>query len=330
MKILRGFINSIFGIVLFALIIVLTFTITTKKFVENDLLHETIKSALEESSKDNSTIEKYKAVIDEMFDDSDAKSIINMILENYNAYKTESNYSVSKDDAKEIYDFVLKYKDKIEDLSGENISRMSQKEFEEFFNQAKVDEFAKDAFNEFDKNLDSDTSKTIVNAYVNIMSNKTRIIIIIGIIVCILALIFINFSPIKWMTITGIPLLISGALMTVIYFVIEIFKDAILKETLKFKLDINFNQYLIAGIIEIILGICLIGGYVILKKTVCRKKKHKDNIHQNNINYSHEQNYQNQNINENKIYNESNTNEQNLSNQNIEITSEDTNQNNNI
>ncbi len=265
MNVLRVIGNILIGIVLFALIFGLTFIIRTKKFIEKDLLHEVMRASVEEAYKSNEEIStSQKELIDDMFNDKESSGIIEMVIDNYRGYKNESNYHVSKKDAQRLYDFVLKYKDKIYELSGEDVSKMSEKEFEEFFDQEKIDEYAKDVFHDFDKNVEEEGIQKAIDGYSFATSGNLKIILIISIIACILLLMLINWSLISWTFVTGICLIISGVLMSVIYFLINILKENILDTNI--KISINVSSYLITGIIEIVIGIVLLVIYEKFKK----------------------------------------------------------------
>lgn len=142
MKVLRVIGNVIISTILFALIIAFTFSSQSRSFIEGDLLKSTIKNAIDNVDKDN--VDEQKKVIDEIFDNGEAKSIINIVIDNYRLYRKDHNYHVTEEDAKELYDLVSKYKDRINNLSGRNVSEMSEQEFKDFFNVEKINEFAHD------------------------------------------------------------------------------------------------------------------------------------------------------------------------------------------
>ena len=275
MKVLRGIGNTIIGIILFALIFSLLFISKTSNLLEGDVLKETIKTAIDDvSDNDKNLTESQKKAIDDMFKDGDASKIISMVLDNYKEYKNNINYKVSHEDAKALFDFVNKYRTHIKRLSNEDVSSMTEKEFEEYFNNNKIDEFAKSAFKEFDKNLDSDVINKALDAYTIATSNSVKIAIIFTIVLFIGLLLLINWSLIKWMIIVGIDLIISGVLFIGLFAAAEILKDMLLKE--EAKINFNFNSFLISGVLQIVIGIVLIVVYNILK-IVIRKKKPNNN-----------------------------------------------------
>ena len=276
MKALRIIGNILIGIILFALLFSFMFITKTRNILEGDLLKDTIRNTVDEISKnDNSLTESQKETIDDMFKDSEVSGIINMILENYKEYRTNSDYSVSYEDAKKLYDFLAKYKSEIKTDSDEDISKMTESEFKEYFENKKVDEFTKNAFSEFDKNFNEDTLNIALDAYSFATSAFVRAILVVVIIVFILLLCLINWDFIKWMLIFGIDLIISGTLFILLYGIAELVKDKLLKSSA--KINFNFNSFLTSGIIQIVIGVVLITIYVVLKKTVFNKDKIKVN-----------------------------------------------------
>ena len=276
MKVLRGFGNTIIGIILFALIFSLLFINRTSNLVEKDFLRETIKSTIDEvSNNDNSLTESQKKTIDDMFKDQEASSIISMVLENYKEYKNNSNYKVSEEDSKKLYDFVNKYRNYIKEISGENVSNMSEQEFEEYFNSNKIDEFAKNSFKEFDKEFNSKSLDKILDVYTIVTSNDVKLVILFTIIIFIGLLLLINWSLFKWMIVVGIDLIISGILFFSIYVSAELVKDMVLKE--KARIQFNFDSFMISGIIQIVVGILLIVLYIVLKNVFKEKKNNSSN-----------------------------------------------------
>ena len=276
MKVLRVIGNIIIGIILFGLIFTCLFIIKTKNLLEGDVLRETIKTAIEDVEKnDNHLTESQKQVVDDMFKDGDASSMIQLVLDNYKEFKNNSNYSVSHEDAKKLFDFVNKYRNHLIEISGENVSQMTEEEFEEYFNNNKIDEFAKNAFNEFDKNLNSDTINKALDAY-SIATSKTVILILIFVIALFIGLLLlINWSLIKWMLVVGIDLIITGSLFFVLYIAAEAVKESLLNE--KAKINFNFDSFLISSIVQVVIGILLIVLYVVLKHVFKKNKPNQIN-----------------------------------------------------
>ena len=270
MKFLRVFGNILVGIILFGLIFSLSFIIETKNFLEKSIIEGSIKNAIEESSKEDVDLnDSQKKLVDEIFGDSEISSILNMVIDNYREFRTNSNYHVSKNDADKLYSFVKKYKNRIEDLSGEDVSKMSNDEFEKFFDYEKINQFANDSFKELDEKIDKADINQILDVYNIATSNTVKYAFILLIAVFIIILGLINCSVYKWLIPTGIVTIISGILMVVIFITGSMFTNIFDIENM--KIAINLNRYLIVGIIEIILGIVMIIAESIIVSKINKK-----------------------------------------------------------
>ena len=276
MKVLRVIGNILLGIILFALVFSLLVISRTKNMLEGELLQDTIKNTVDEISKnDMSLTESQKEAIDEMFEDSDASEIINMILTNYKNFKNKENFEVSYDDAYKFYSFLHKYKSYIKTSSDEDISKMTEVEFKQYFDDKKVDKFVKDAFGEFDKNFDQNTLNISLKVYTFATSTIVKAALVFAIVLFILFICLINWDFIKWMLIFGIDLIISGTFFILLFFAVETAKEMILKENVNIK--INFTSFLKSGIIQVLFGIILIVSYIIIKKKFYSKDKNEVN-----------------------------------------------------
>ena len=276
MKVLRVIGNILLGIILFALVFSLLVISRTKNMLEGELLQDTIKNTVDEISKnDMSLTESQKEAIDEMFEDSDASEIINMILTNYKNFKNKENFEVSYDDAYKFYSFLHKYKSYIKTSSDEDISKMTEVEFKQYFDDKKVDKFVKDAFGEFDKNFDQNTLNISLKVYTFATSTIVKAALVFAIVLFILFICLINWDFIKWMLIFGIDLIISGTFFILLFSAVETAKGKILKENVNIK--INFTSFLKSGIIQVLFGIILIVSYIIIKKKFYSKDKNEVN-----------------------------------------------------
>lgn len=270
MKFLRVFGNILVGIILFGLIFSLSFITETKNFLEKSIIEGSIKNAIEESSKEDVDLnDSQKKLVDEIFGDSEISSILNMVIDNYREFRTNSNYHVSKNDADKLYSFVKKYKNRIEDLSGEDVSKMSDDEFEKFFDYEKINQFANDSFKKLDEKIDKADMNQILDVYNIATSNTVKYAFILLIAVFIIILGLINCSVYKWLIPTGIVTIISGILMVVIFITGSMFTNIFDIENM--KIAINLNRYLIVGIIEIILGIVMIIAESIIVSKINKK-----------------------------------------------------------
>ena len=137
----------------------------------------------------------------------------------------------------------------------------------------KINEFARDSFSTLDKELDIEDVDKLLKAYDIATSNPIRILFILIILVFVAGIILINKPMISGLIPIGIDFIISGVLMSVVYIGGEVMAESLVNELLKKDYQISFGSYLVCGITEIVFGIVLIIGTVILKNKFFNKKE---------------------------------------------------------
>ena len=271
MKTVRIVFSSLFAIILFALIFGYSILFVTKSFLINNVLTESVRATLKENMKDEAG---QKKLVDDMFEDGEAKDIIYMIIDNYSKYhKDGSSYKVTKEDADKLYNFVNKYRKENIKIYDRETSGMTEEEFKEYFSYDKINEFARDSFSTLDKELDIEDVDKLLKAYDIATSNPIRILFILIILVFVAGIILINKPMISGLIPIGIDFIISGVLMSVVYIGGEVMAESLVNELLKKDYHISFGSYLVCGITEIVFGIALIIGTVILKNKYFNKKE---------------------------------------------------------
>ena len=271
MKTVRIVFSSLFAIILFALIFGYSILFVTKSFLINNVLTESVRATLKENMKDEAG---QKKLVDDMFEDGEAKDIIYMIIDNYSKYhKDGSSYKVTKEDADKLYNFVNKYRKENIKIYDKETSGMTEEEFKEYFSYDKINEFARDSFSTLDKELDIEDVDKLLKAYDIATSNPIRILFILIILVFVAGIILINKPMISGLIPIGIDFIISGVLMSVVYIGGEVMAESLVNELLKKDYQISFGSYLVCGITELIFGIALIIGTVILKNKFFNKKE---------------------------------------------------------
>lgn len=271
MKTVRIVFSSLFAIILFALIFGYSILFVTKSFLINNVLTESVRATLKENMKDEAG---QKKLVDDMFEDGEAKDIIYMIIDNYSKYhKDGSSYKVTKEDADKLYNFVNKYRKENIKIYDRETSGMTEEEFKEYFSYDKINEFARDSFSTLDKELDIEDVDKLLKAYDIATSNPIRILFILIILVFVAGIILINKPMISGLIPIGIDFIISGVLMSVVYIGGEVMAESLVNELLKKDYQISFGSYLVCGITELIFGIALIIGTVILKNKFFNKKE---------------------------------------------------------
>ncbi len=263
MKAVRIIGSILLGIIIFSLIFSYSILSSTKNFLVGNLLTETVKATVKENIED---VEGQKKLVDDMFEDGEAKDIIYMIIDNYSKYHEDSaNYKVSQEDADKLYNFLNKYRKENIKLYGENISKMTEEEFKEYFSYEKINEFANDSFKTLDEDLNVKDVDRVLWAYDIATSNSVKVLFIMLILIFVAILILINKPMIKGLIVLGVDLIISGIIITFIYISGNILAENFLNEMLKKDYHISFGSYLTCGIFEVVLGIALIIGTIVIK-----------------------------------------------------------------
>ena len=266
MKFLKGFLTFILAVVLFVLIFALSLVFRTKSFVEKEVIVSTVNEAITNQIDTQDLTTEQRNLIDSLKKDKDTEKLIQKAVENFVEYKTESNYYLKESDYNLLIDYITKHLDEINAVSDTSYSASEVKEM------LKYDEM-KDGVNELfdqlsDQMGDNETVDNVVRVYSKTTSNKTMILIGLGIVVTILAIVLINWSFIKWMLVVGIDLIISGALIGIIYILASMGKKLVVaEETIKPYIEsININGFMFMAVGEIVFGIVLIVIYSIIKK----------------------------------------------------------------
>ena len=269
MKAVRVIGNILFGIILFGLIFVLTFVRSTKNFLEKDVIMGVVKEKITETIKEggDKLSDKGEELLDDMLKDSGANDIIRIVVDNFDNYqKNKLKFKVSDADIETIYSYATKYKSTIVEIAGNKVKEISDEEFKKIFSSENINSLANEVFGSFDEDL-GDGIDVAITAYSKATSKTALIALIASIIVVILLLLLINWSLYKWMLITGIDLIVTGALISLIYVAGLIFNDVInsidlVKDAIG---QINLTGYIIWGSIEIVVGIILIIIYNVIK-----------------------------------------------------------------
>ncbi len=270
MKALRVIGNILIGIILFGLIFTLTFTRSTKNFLEKDLILGIVKEKIRDTIKEESgkITDKSKALLDDMMKDDGSSDIVRMVIDNFENYqKDKAGFKVSDADVEKIYSFASKYKKTIVEISGDKIKDISDAEFKRIFSSENINKIADEVFSSIDKDL-GDGIDIAIKGYSKATSKTAMILLIFSIVFFVLLLFLINWSLYKWMLVTGIDFIVSGVFISMIFFAGIVFNDIIgsvdfLKEAIG---EINLNGYIVWGASEIVGGIILIVIYHFINK----------------------------------------------------------------
>ena len=269
MKVLRVIGNIIIGLILFVSIFCLSFIKSTNNFLEKDLILGVVRASLEETinNEANKIKDGREEIIDEIFSDSELNDFVDIVINNFRVYQNDKvNFTISKNDIEKISSYAKKYKTQIIQISGDKIKDISETEFDEIFSSENINKFANKIYEKIDMSLGNEIDK-VIEVYDKATSNKVAWILIGLIVFLIILLILINWSLYRWMLVPGICLIISGILMSLIFFMGMLLNDIIsaekvIKEAIGY---ISFNSYIVVGIIELVVGIIFVVAYNLLK-----------------------------------------------------------------
>lgn len=268
MKVLRLLGNILIGIILFGLILSLSFVKSTKNFLEKDLILGVVKAGITETlNKEADNVkEETQEMFKEIFNDNQVGEVVSVVINNFKDYQKDStNFHISDNDIDKIYNFAMKYKTQIIKISGENISEITDEQFKEMFSSENVNKFANKIFSEVSGDIGDEVDK-VIDIYNEATSSKVTVILIVSIVFFIIILGLINWSFYKWMIVVGIDLILTGLILAFVYGAGTMLNDIIsaekiIKETIG---EINFTGYAILGGIEVVVGIILIIVYNVI------------------------------------------------------------------
>ena len=268
MKVVRVIANILIGIIMFVLILGLSIVITTKSFIEKDLLLGLVKASISETlAEENNIVENKDKILDEIFLDKTTEDVARIILDNYKKYQEDrKNFTVSDSDVEIITSFALKHKDKIKEFQTNNDEVMTDEKIKEILSKENINQLSNRVYEEINNGLGEEVNETF-DIYEKV-TNKSAIVIISSIILLLIIILgLINWSLYKWMIVPGVCLIISGIIVFLMY-ILCLFLNEIISSSGWFSEtigNINFIIYLIVSGIEIIVGIILIIVYSSLK-----------------------------------------------------------------
>ena len=266
MKVLRNVIYVIIAMILGILINLLSLTFVLENVVKDEIITTTIKTSIATgylTKNVNNLTDDQRQMIEKFLNDNEMNEIVDVLLDNYSNYLTDSNYKISQKDVDKIKDYVAKNEDLIKEVSEEDV------DIDKILNEITVENIDKSA-KEVSKELSDMPSevKPIINSYKYMTVGPLKMILIGLIVVCIALMMLISWSLVKWMKATGVCLITNGVLISLIYVFVDGVKDIIFKAiNVGISLGgISFNTILIIGLSELVAGIALVVVYNLLNK----------------------------------------------------------------
>lgn len=266
MKVLRNVIYVIIAMILGILINLLSLTFVLENVVKDEIITTTIKTSIATgylTKNVNNLTDDQRQMIEKFLNDNEMNEVVDVLLDNYSNYLTDSNYKISQKDVDKIKDYVAKNEDLIKEVSEEDV------DIHKILNEITVENIDKSA-KEVSKELSDMPSevKPIINSYKYMTVGPLKMILIGLIVVCIALMMLISWSLVKWMKATAVCLITNGVLISLIYVFVDGVKDIIFKAiNVGISLGgISFNTILIIGLSELVAGIALVVVYNLLNK----------------------------------------------------------------
>ena len=269
MKTLRSILYVIVAMLLGIFINLLSLTFILKSVVQDEIITSTIKTSLVSGylTKNIDNIDKLtddqKKMLDKFLNDDSMNEIIDIALDNYLKYQSDSNFKISQSDVDKIKNYVVENQDFIKDVSEEDF------DINEITKEITVDNIDKSAKKVVEQ-LDElpDEVQPIITSYKHITLGPIKLVLGGLVVVSILLLMLISWSLIKWMKATGVCLITNGVLISLLYVFVNGIKDLVFKVAnlgISVK-NISFNTILIIGLSELVLGIILVVVHKMVNK----------------------------------------------------------------
>lgn len=276
MKFLRGLLTFLISNVLFIMVICLSICFSVKDLVQHQLITEAFKQAIINESDESSNLNFNR--VEELIDSDDINKIIDSAIIDFSSYIEGTSGGVSDETVDLIIDFCIQHRDDFSSIVGEEVNIDDLKSPE-------VRSELKDSLNNSLKEINIDKNSpvvTVISAYGTITSNsfKVDLLIVIAILVVLLGL--VNWSIYKWMNPVGIVLITSGIVISLFYAASTIlFKTVI--SSMNLSMNIDTKEFLIIGIVEVVVGILLLIVCAIINKIVDKNKSKSLNVDNKNV-----------------------------------------------
>ena len=269
---MKRFLCFLLTMILFILIVILSFSFSLKEVVINTLSEEVVENKIA-----NETIDTLKdvysnldlKVLDKLEENIKNSDFIYDITSKY--LDNISNNILSDEEVKniDINSYIGKILDENKDILEENDISVTEENInrikEELENNDKLDKIYKNVVSKLKNNI-TDEEKDFIKTYNKISTLQFRITIISLIIITVLLLAFIKKTYYKWTYNAAIALILSGSFLS---FIIPLTKNIIvdiISSKTSLISNININSLVNSGYICFLLSILFIIIYFVLNK----------------------------------------------------------------
>ena len=202
--------------------------------------------------------------INKLLEDQRVQEIINkyidITLDNLTSEEIK-NIDIESD----IINYINENKELIKEITGKEVTPEMIEDTKKVIEESNLNETIEDTI-ESTKESISTEEKIVLKGYKEIISTKTRIIVIGLIALCLLLIALIDKSFYKWIKTGSICTIISGILVLLMGFILKLIVTSILPLP-SFNVSYLYNS----GLIQLIIGIVILIIYIILNKVLVKK-----------------------------------------------------------
>ena len=202
--------------------------------------------------------------INKLLEDQRVQEIINkyidITLDNLTSEEIK-NIDIESD----IINYINENKELIKEITGKEVTPEMIEDTKKVIEESNLNEAIEDTI-ESTKESISTEEKIVLKGYKEIISTKTRIIVIGLIALCLLLIAIIEKSFYKWIKTGSICTIISGVLVLLMGFILKLIVTSILPLP-----SFNVSYLYKSGLIQLIIGIVILIIYIVLNKVLVKK-----------------------------------------------------------
>ena len=202
--------------------------------------------------------------INKLLEDQRVQEIINkyidITLDNLTSEEIK-NIDIESD----IINYINENKELIKEITGKEVTPEMIENTKKVIEESNLNETIEDTI-ESTKESISTEEKIVLKGYKEIISTKTRIIVIGLIALCLLLIAIIEKSFYKWIKTGSICTIISGILVLLMGFILKLIVTSILPLP-----SFNVSYLYKSGLIQLIIGIVILIIYIVLNKVLVKK-----------------------------------------------------------
>lgn len=202
--------------------------------------------------------------INKLLEDERVQEIINkyidITLDNLTSEEIK-NIDIESD----IINYINENKELIKEITGKEVTPEMIEDTKKVIEESNLNEAIEETI-ESTKESISTEEKIVLKGYKEIISTKTRIIVIGLIALCLLLIAIIDKSFYKWIKTGSICTIISGILVLLMGFILKLIVTSILPLP-----SFNVSYLYKSGLIQLIIGIVILIIYIVLNKVLVKK-----------------------------------------------------------